>query len=69
MEHRKLVAWHYVSKAFGATVVLGSEDKVQVAKSLKQIVLLINYRNDDFVEATLNYTSSRGVDMVVDDRW
>ncbi|MDB9566650.1 NAD(P)H-quinone oxidoreductase [Providencia rettgeri] len=56
-----------LAKAFGATVIttVGSEDKVQVAKSLGANCV-INYRNDDFVEATLNYTSSRGVDMVVD---
>ncbi|WP_272683654.1 NAD(P)H-quinone oxidoreductase [Providencia sp. PROV141] len=56
-----------LAKAFGAIVIttVGSEDKVEVAKSLGADCA-VNYRKDDFVEATLNYTSSRGVDMVVD---
>ncbi|WP_336433043.1 zinc-binding dehydrogenase, partial [uncultured Providencia sp.] len=56
-----------LAKAFGATVIttVGSEDKAEVAKSLGADCA-VNYRKDDFVEATLNYTSSRGVDMVVD---
>ena len=56
-----------LAKAFGATVIttVGSEDKAEVAKSLGADCI-VNYKKDDFVEATLNYTSSRGVDMVVD---
>ncbi|HEM7131861.1 TPA: zinc-binding dehydrogenase, partial [Providencia rettgeri] len=56
-----------LAKAFGATVIttVGSEDKAEVAKSLGADCA-VNYRKDDFVKATLNYTSSRGVDMVVD---
>ncbi|ENR5390950.1 NAD(P)H-quinone oxidoreductase [Providencia rettgeri] len=56
-----------LAKAFDAIVIttVGSEDKVEVAKSLGADCA-VNYRKDDFVEATLNYTSSRGVDMVVD---
>lgn len=56
-----------LAKAFGATVVttVGSEEKADVAKKLGADCV-INYKTDDFVEATLNYTLSRGVDMVVD---
>lgn len=56
-----------LAKAFGATVVttVGSEEKADAAKKLGADCV-INYKTDDFVEATLNYTLSRGVDMVVD---
>lgn len=56
-----------LAKAFGATVIttVGSEDKVEVAKSLGADCV-INYKTTDFVETTLSYTASRGVDMVVD---
>ncbi|MBN6363696.1 NAD(P)H-quinone oxidoreductase [Providencia huaxiensis] len=56
-----------LAKAFGAKVLttVGSEEKVDAAKRLGADCI-INYKKDDFVEATLNYTSSLGVDMVVD---
>ncbi|OAT54643.1 Beta-ketoacyl-acyl-carrier-protein synthase I [Providencia heimbachae] len=56
-----------LAKAFGATVIttVGSEEKVNIAKSLGADCV-INYKTDDFVQASLNYTLSRGVDMVVD---
>ncbi|ENU1227087.1 MULTISPECIES: NAD(P)H-quinone oxidoreductase [Providencia] len=56
-----------LAKAFGAKVLttVGSEEKVDAAKRLGADCV-INYKKDDFVEATLNYTSSLGVDMVVD---
>lgn len=56
-----------LAKAFGATVIttVGSVEKAEVAKSLGADCI-INYRNDDFVQKTLEYTHSRGVDMVVD---
>ncbi|AVE43367.1 NAD(P)H-quinone oxidoreductase [Providencia stuartii] len=56
-----------LAKAFGATVIttVGSAEKVEVAKSLGADCI-INYRNDDFVQHTLYYTRSQGVDMVVD---
>lgn len=56
-----------LAKAFGATVIttVGSAEKVEVAKSLGADCI-INYRNDDFVQHTLDYTRSQGVDMVVD---
>lgn len=56
-----------LAKAFGATVIttVGSVEKMQIAKSLGADCI-INYRNDDFVQQTLDYTDSRGVDMVVD---
>ncbi|HEM7146132.1 TPA: NAD(P)H-quinone oxidoreductase [Providencia stuartii] len=56
-----------LAKAFGATVIttVGSAEKVEVAKALGADCI-INYRNDDFVQHTLDYTRSQGVDMVVD---
>ncbi|MEQ4707336.1 NAD(P)H-quinone oxidoreductase [Providencia huaxiensis] len=56
-----------LAKAFGAKVLttVGSEEKVDAAKRLGADCI-INYKKGDFVEATLNYTSSLGVDMVVD---
>ncbi|EMF4672744.1 NAD(P)H-quinone oxidoreductase [Providencia stuartii] len=56
-----------LAKVFGATVIttVGSAEKVEVAKSLGADCI-INYRNDDFVQHTLDYTRSQGVDMVVD---
>lgn len=56
-----------LAKAFGATVIttVGSAEKVEAAKSLGADCI-INYRNDDFVQHTLDYTRSQGVDMVVD---
>ncbi|EMS1064035.1 NAD(P)H-quinone oxidoreductase [Providencia stuartii] len=56
-----------LAKAFGATVIttVGSAEKVEVAKLLGADCI-INYRNDDFVQHTLDYTRSQGVDMVVD---
>ena len=56
-----------LAKAFGATVIttVGSEEKAEVAKTLGADCV-INYRTDDFVEKTLSYTLSRGVDVVVD---
>ncbi|EJD6371109.1 NAD(P)H-quinone oxidoreductase [Providencia huaxiensis] len=56
-----------LAKAFGAVVIttVGSEEKVDAAKKLGADCV-INYKTDDFVEAALNYTLSRGVDMVVD---
>ncbi|MDI7239153.1 NAD(P)H-quinone oxidoreductase [Providencia huaxiensis] len=56
-----------LAKAFGAKVLttVGSEEKVDAAKRLGADCI-INYKKDVFVEATLNYTSSLGVDMVVD---
>ncbi|KNZ82691.1 zinc-binding dehydrogenase [Providencia stuartii] len=54
-----------LAKAFGATVIttVGSAEKVEVAKSLGADCI-INYRNDDFVQHTLDYTRSQGVDIV-----
>ncbi|MCW2254800.1 putative PIG3 family NAD(P)H quinone oxidoreductase [Providencia alcalifaciens] len=56
-----------LAKAFGANVIttVGSDEKVKIAKSLGADCI-INYRNDDFVQYTLDYTDSRGVNMVVD---
>ncbi|EKT62701.1 NAD(P)H-quinone oxidoreductase [Providencia burhodogranariea] len=56
-----------LAKSFGATVIttVGSVEKVKIAKSLGADCV-INYRNEDFVQHTLDYTDSRGVDMVVD---
>lgn len=56
-----------LAKAFGANVIttVGSEEKVKAAKSLGADCV-VNYHTDDFVQVSLDYTSSRGVDMVVD---
>ncbi|QIC16134.1 zinc-binding dehydrogenase [Providencia vermicola] len=56
-----------LAKAFGATVIttVGSSEKVEVAKGLGADCV-VNYRHDDFVQQTLDYTNLRGVDMVVD---
>lgn len=56
-----------LAKAIGATVLttVGSEEKASVAKKLGADCI-INYRTDDFVEATKTFTLSRGVDMVID---
>uniref|UniRef100_UPI003F7FC3F7 NAD(P)H-quinone oxidoreductase n=1 Tax=Providencia rettgeri TaxID=587 RepID=UPI003F7FC3F7 len=56
-----------LAKAIGATVIttVGSEEKASVAKALGADCI-INYRTDDFVEATKTFTLSRGVDMVID---
>ncbi|MGO2333767.1 NAD(P)H-quinone oxidoreductase [Providencia sp.] len=56
-----------LAKAFGATVIttVGSEEKVKAAELLGADCV-INYHTDDFVQVSLDYTSSRGVDMVVD---
>ncbi|HFF8521907.1 TPA: NAD(P)H-quinone oxidoreductase [Providencia rettgeri] len=56
-----------IAKAMGATVIttVGSEEKANAAKILGADCI-INYRTDDFVEATQNFTLSRGVNMVVD---
>ncbi|HHR5803272.1 TPA: NAD(P)H-quinone oxidoreductase [Providencia alcalifaciens] len=56
-----------LAKAFGATVIttVGSEEKAAVAKSLGADCV-INYRTNDFVTATQDFTSHKGVNMVVD---
>ncbi|ETT03371.1 NAD(P)H-quinone oxidoreductase [Providencia sp. PROV188] len=56
-----------LAKAFGATVIttVGSEDKAIAAKSLGADCV-INYRTDDFVKVTQEYTNHHGVNMVVD---
>jgi NADPH:quinone reductase-like Zn-dependent oxidoreductase len=56
-----------IAKAIGATVIttVGSEEKANAAKTLGADCI-INYRTDDFVDATQNFTLSRGVNMVVD---
>lgn len=56
-----------LAKAFGAMVIttVGSAEKMKIAKELGAD-FTINYRDDDFVKQTLDYTHSCGVDMVVD---
>ena len=56
-----------LAKAFGAIVIttVGSDEKVKVAKSLGADCV-INYHTDNFVQVSQDFTSSRGVDMVVD---
>jgi NADPH2:quinone reductase len=56
-----------LAKAFGARVVAtaGSDDKC--AKCLETGAdVAVNYRDADFVEATLNATNGRGADVVLD---
>jgi NADPH:quinone reductase-like Zn-dependent oxidoreductase len=56
-----------IARLTGARVIatVGSDDKVELAKSLgaEQVV---NYRTEDFVEATRRWTNKRGVDVVVE---
>lgn len=56
-----------LAKAFGARVIttVGSSEKEQVAKTLGADCI-INYRTEDFVQRTLDFTQASGVNMVVD---
>ncbi|MGO1118461.1 NAD(P)H-quinone oxidoreductase [Rhodovibrionaceae bacterium A322] len=56
-----------LAKAFGATVftTAGTDDKCQVCRDLGAD-LAINYRNEDFVEASKAATGGRGVDVILD---
>jgi NADPH2:quinone reductase len=59
-----LVQW---AKAIGATVVAtaGSEEKCDLVRELGAD-LVVNYKTDDFVARTKEFTQGRGVDVVYD---
>ncbi len=59
-----LVQW---AKAIGATVIAtaGSEEKCEMVRELGAD-LAINYKTDDFVARTKEFTGGRGVDVVYD---
>jgi NADPH:quinone reductase-like Zn-dependent oxidoreductase len=44
---------------------VGSDDKIEFAKSLGADAV-VNYRTQDFVEATRRWTGKRGVDVVIE---
>ncbi len=56
-----------LAKAFGATVVTtaGSEDKCKACRELGAD-LVVNYREEDFVEACKDATGGKGVDVIID---
>ena len=56
-----------LAKAFGATVITtsGSDEKCEVCKSLGADHV-INYKTQDFVEKTLEYTDGNGADVILD---
>jgi len=55
-----------IASAIGARVVVtASTDKVGRCRDLGAD-LAVDYRNDDFVEATLEHTLGRGVDVILD---
>ena len=59
-----LVQW---AKAIGATVIAtaGSEEKCELVRELGAD-LVVNYKTDDFVARTREFTEGRGVDVVYD---
>lgn len=56
-----------LARAFGATVIAtaGSREKCEACLALGA-ERAINYRDEDFVEAVRDFTSGRGVDLVLD---
>ncbi|MCC6982712.1 MAG: NAD(P)H-quinone oxidoreductase [Bauldia sp.] len=56
-----------MAKAFGAMVVVtaGSEEKCAACRRLGAD-LAVNYRTEDFVEATKTFTNGRGADVILD---
>ena len=56
-----------LAKAFGATVftTVGNEEKCKVCRELGAD-LVINYNDEDFVEACRNATAGNGVDVILD---
>lgn len=56
-----------LAKAFGATVITtsGSDDKCETCKTLGADHV-INYKTQDFVEETLQYTGGNGADVILD---
>ncbi|WP_446811926.1 NAD(P)H-quinone oxidoreductase [Methylomonas sp. 2BW1-5-20] len=56
-----------LAKAFGAQVIVtaGSDDKCSYCRELGAD-LAINYRQQDFVEAALQYRHGQGVDVILD---
>jgi putative PIG3 family NAD(P)H quinone oxidoreductase len=56
-----------LAKAFGAQVIVtaGSDDKCRYCQELGAD-LAINYRQQDFVEAVLQYRDGQGVDVILD---
>ena len=56
-----------LAKAFGATVftTAGNEEKCNVCRELGAD-LVINYNEEDFVEACKNATDGKGVDVIID---
>ena len=56
-----------LAKAFGATVftTAGNEEKCKVCRELGAD-LVINYNDEDFVEACRNATAGNGVDVILD---
>jgi NADPH2:quinone reductase len=56
-----------MAKAFGAMVIVtaGSEEKCAACRRLGAD-LAVNYREEDFVEATRTFTNGRGADVILD---
>jgi len=56
-----------IARLAGARVIttVGADDKVEFAKSLGA-ERVVNYRREDFVEATKQWTNKRGVDVVIE---
>ena len=56
-----------IARLTGARVIatVGSDDKIEFAKSLGA-ERVVNYRTQDFVEETKQWTNKRGVDVVVE---
>ena len=56
-----------IAKLCHARVIttVGSDDKIEFAKSLGADAV-VNYRSQDFVEATRTWTGKRGVDVVIE---
>jgi NADPH:quinone reductase-like Zn-dependent oxidoreductase len=56
-----------IARLLGARIIttVGADDKVEFARSLGAEAV-VNYRTQDFVEATRRWTDKRGVDVVVE---
>ena len=56
-----------IARLMGARVIatVGADDKVEFAKGLGA-ERVVNYRREDFVEATKTWTNKRGVDVVIE---
>lgn len=57
-----------LAKAAGGKVIatVGSEEKAAMLRGYLDVDLVINYKTQDFVEASRNFTQGRGVDVILD---